>query len=344
MSEEQTMPPRILVTGASGFIGSHVAAELARRGAHVLALSRTPRPAADWESARTAMQAWTGGEGGAPGGWIEPVACDLSFPGIGPRLEALVAGCSAVVHAAARLAGGDAEQARDTLAPTRALVEAMAAAAPGALLALVSSFSVYDIAAVRASGAVLDEDAALEPAPEARDPYTRAKLAQEAIARAAAAGGQPLRILRPGYVYGPGRLDCAHLGVRKGPVELAMGDGPIAAIPVAACAEALALAALAPPPAAPEVFNVVDADAPDRARWRAAMPAGAGATLRLPVPGLAARAAAGLMGGRAPGFLRGPVHAARFLGVPVSDARLRAAFGWSPRRRFEEVAAMEPAR
>ncbi|SFI48501.1 NAD-dependent epimerase/dehydratase family protein [Albimonas pacifica] len=345
MSEEQTTTaPRVLVTGASGFIGAHAAAELARRGAQVLAVSRTPRPASDWDRARAAMQAWTGGEGGAPGGGIQPLACDLSFPAAGERLEALVEGVSAVVHAAARLAGGDVEQARDTLGPTRALVAAMEARAPSALLVLVSSFSVYDIAAARAAGGVLDEDAALEAAPEARDAYTRAKLGQEAIVRAAGARGLPVRILRPAYVYGPGRLDCAHLGVRKGRVELAMGDGPVAAIPVAACAEALALAALAPPPASPEVFNVVDADAPDRGRWRAAMPAGSGAWLTLPVPGAAARAAAGLLGARAPGFLRGPVHAARFQGVPVSDARLRAAFGWTPRHRFEAVAAMEAER
>ncbi|WP_339952010.1 hypothetical protein, partial [uncultured Albimonas sp.] len=291
---------------------------------------------------RAAMQAWTGGEGGVAGGGIEPAACDLSFPAVAERLEGLVEGACAVVHAAARLAGGDVEQARDTLGPTRAVCAAMRARAPRALLVLVSSFSVYDLAAVRASGLALDEASPLEGAPEGRDAYTRAKLGQEAIARAS---GLPLRILRPAYVYRPGRLDCAHLGVRKGPLELAMGEGPIAAIPVGACAEALALAALAPAPAVPEALNVVDADAPDRARWRAAMPEGSGAKLTLPLPPAALRAAAGALGAlgqghRAPGLLRAPVYAARFQGVPVSDARLRAALGWRPRHGFEAVAGM----
>lgn len=341
-----TAAPRILVTGASGFIGSHIAAELARRGADVIALSRNPRPVADWDRARAAMETWTGREGAAPGGRIEPVACDLSFPAAGERLAELLEGVTAVIHAAARLAGGDAEHARDTLGPTRTLCAAMEALDPAPLLVLVSSFSVYDHAAIRASGAVLDEDSPLEADPSRRDAYARAKLGQEEIARASAARGLPLRVLRPAYVYGPGRLFCPYLGVRKGPVELAMGDGPMALIPVGACAEALALAALSPAPATPETFNAVDADAPDRARWRAALPEGERAKLSVPVPPAALRAAAALLatagqGHRAPGLLREPVYAARFLGTPVRDDRLRASFGWTPRFGFEAVAAMQ---
>lgn len=335
--------PKILVTGASGFIGAHVAAELARRGAHVVAMSRTPRPARSWDAARAAMEAWTRGEGGAPGGVIEPAALDLSFPGAGATLAPLLVGVSAVVHAAARMAGDDGAQARDTLGPTRTLVEAMLAAERAPMLVLVSSFSVYDHAAIRAAGGTLTEASPLETAPGRRDAYARAKLGQEEIARAAAARGLPLRVMRPAFVFGPGRLDCAQLGVRKGPLEIALGDGPIAAIAVGDCAEALALAALAPPPAAAETFNLVDADAPDRARWRAALPEGAGPRLSIPVPMGAMRAAMRLaaaagLADRVPGLLRPPVFAARFEGAPASDAALRAAFGWAPRRRFEQAA------
>jgi nucleoside-diphosphate-sugar epimerase len=192
---------------------------------------------------------------------------------------------------------------------------------------------------------VLDEDSPLEADPSRRDAYTRAKLGQEEIARASAARGLPLRVLRPAYVYGPGRLFCPYLGVRKGRLELAMGAGPMALIPVAACAEALALATLMPAPTMPETFNVVDADAPDRAHWRAALPKGERAKLTLPVPHAALRAAMALLaavgqGHRAPGLLREPVYAARFLGSPVRDDRLRATFGWTPRLRFDAVAAM----
>lgn len=335
------MTPTVLVTGASGFIGARVAAELVRRGVQVRALSRNMGTAADRDRARADMETHAGADGAAPGGTLEPLALDLSTADAPARLVKALNGVSAVIHAAANLAADEAGHARDTLDPTRALVAAMLAAKTPPLLVLVSSFSVYNHAALP-RGAALTEETPLESCPAGRDAYARAKLAQEDIAREAAAAGLALRILRPAMVYGPGRLNCAHLGVRKGPLELALGSGPIMAVSVFACAEALALAALAPPPATPEVLNVVEADSPDRARWRQSMSGAERPALSIPAPtrmigGLGAALTALGLGGKLPTLLRPPAFAARFHGAPADPARLHAALGWSARRSFEEA-------
>lgn len=289
----------LVVTGAAGFLGRAVCAEAAARGHRPRGVVRRP------------------GQGG-------DAVCDLA-EGVPP---ALLAGADAVIHCAGALAGDAARMERDTVAATRALMAAARAA--GVPVVLAGSMAVY----AGRPGAVIDEDSPLEPEPEARDAYTRAKLAQEAVARAA---GVPLRIMRLGALWGPGRLWNAHLGPRLGPVLFLVGRGPIPLAHVSHAASAL-LSAAEGRWEGTEVINVLDDDLPDARRFLAALPDPP--RLVLPLPFALLDRAAGLLaplgaGGRLPGLLRRPVLHARMAPRRYSTARLHA-LGWRPRLDFAQ--------
>lgn len=319
----------LLVTGASGFVGRHVAAAATRRGHRVLALARHAPP-----------------EGGA--------ALDLAAPDAPAALDALLDGVDAVIHAAAALGGDEAAHRRDTVAATGALVAALLARhargnAPA--LVLVSSIAVYDHRSLP-EGGLLDEDTALEPRPGDRDAYCRAKLAQEALAREAAAAGLRVWILRPGIVFGPGRLRNAHLGPSVGPVLLRTGGGALPVCAVGRCAEALVLAAeqsLAPEAGGAVTVNVLDDDLPDRARFVAALRASGWPGFVLPCPwrlllaaAIAARTMARAVPGaaaRLPGLLRPAVVHARLKPLRYDGTRLATLLAPGPQPGFETALA-----
>jgi nucleoside-diphosphate-sugar epimerase len=164
---------RVLLTGATGFVGGRVAARLAQRGDEVIALVRTPSQVLD---AIGVVQRRVG-------------------------LDALTAedleGADAVVHAAAAV-GPDLAAAR---AVNRDGTQRIAAAArvAGSHLVHVSTTSVYDREA--AGDAELDEDAALATA---GDPYSVTKAEAEAEVVAARSDGASATILRPPAVLGAG--------------------------------------------------------------------------------------------------------------------------------------------
>ena len=172
---------RLVVTGATGFLGREVVRAAEAAGASVVPVSRS---------------------GGAP--------LDLAAADAEARLtELLTEGAPAtVIHLAGLMSGNDAEHEAGTVAPTRAVLAAIRAAAPPAPapadglpdLVHASSLSVYGYAALP-DGATLDETTPLETRPQARDAYARAKLAQEAmLLRAAQRRGLRARVLRPGAI------------------------------------------------------------------------------------------------------------------------------------------------
>lgn len=246
------------------------------------------------------------------------VVCDLAQ---GVPASAL-AGIDRVIHCAAALAGDDATMQRDTVRATRNL-----AAAAGVPMVLAGSIAVYDGLA----GPVVDETSPPESRPDLRDAYTRAKIAQESAARTEA----PLRILRIGALWGPGRLWNAHLGVFAGPLFLRMGQGELPLAHVAHAAAALVLAAEGAWHGVEEI-NVVDDDRPDVQGYLAALPHPPKVTLHVPfaLMDTAARLLAPL-GARVPGLLRRPVLHARMAPRRYANARLHA-LGWRPRLSFEQ--------
>jgi nucleoside-diphosphate-sugar epimerase len=167
---------RVLVTGASGFIGRPLAAALADAGYTVRAAARGRR-GLDFPSG------------------IELAALpDLAQPA---DWRPLLAGVDAVVHVAAIAhVGSDIPEATYDRVNHRATAELARAAATAG----VSRF-VF-ISSTRAqAGAAADRPLRETDAPSPTDAYGRSKLAAEAALRAA---GIPYTILRPALVYGPG--------------------------------------------------------------------------------------------------------------------------------------------
>ena len=344
----------LVVTGATGFLGAQVVAAALARGHRVTAATR--RGGSD------APMAWDRAEG------LVRIVADLATEAGATALENAIAEADAVIHAAARLSGDDAEHARDTVAPTERLLAALSrrtdAAGHAPRLILVSSFSAYGYAALP-DGAQLDETTPLEPDPAIRDPYTRAKLAQERAAMAAVQqSGLTVRALRPGVIYGEGRLWTPRLGVPLGPLFLRVGRARVPGISVEACAAALVRAAETPmgPSDIPlpqglaqgsfEAINLVEPDPPDAAAWLAVLRRSGWPKRVIPLPWrLISKAAKALglalvftpgLAGRLPGPMRAEPLAARFKPLRYSDARFRDRLGGAEGPTFAERHAAAP--
>jgi nucleoside-diphosphate-sugar epimerase len=124
----------------------------------------------------------------------------------------------------------------------------------------VSSFAVYSNVVLK-RGALLDENCPLEEAPQERyDAYGFGKLKQEELVREYGSRCHlPYVILRPGYVFGPGKTELnARVGIDTfGFFVQVGGSNSLPLTFLDNCAEAIVLAGLAPGIDG-EVFNVVD--------------------------------------------------------------------------------------
>ncbi len=357
---------RMLVTGANGFLGRAVMAQALARGHEVVGLTRDDTPV----------------ETGA-GQIVLDLSRDTAADA--EALARAVAGCDVVIHTAAALSGDAGTRMRDTKLATRNLLAACGAAHAGTRaggatqpgqapamsgpqsgppsdplanhptfpgsspasptlprLVLISSISVYDADALP-EGAMIDEDAPLERQPRSRDGYARSKLTQERMVR-----DYPgeVWILRPGTIYGPGRMWNAHVGPVLGPVLLCLGNkGQIPLVARDACADAVVRAAET---GGGGVVNLVDSALPDRRAFLRACGPGAppvviplswrifdlAATLGALIPRLSHRL---------PGLLRPRPLRARMRPAQYTNSRAQTLLGWRP-GRFEDGFAQEKAR
>jgi len=167
---------RAFVTGASGFVGSRLAARLVRDGWSVRALVHsTPFEAADG---------------------IETVAGDVRD---GALLAAAMKGADVLFHLASALGAarlGEEGFRAINAGGTRAALEAARAAG----VRRVVHFSSAGVLGHVAGGRAAAEDHPLDP----RDAYDRTKLEGERIALEFARAGADIVVVRPGWVYGPG--------------------------------------------------------------------------------------------------------------------------------------------
>lgn len=177
-----TMPSRVLVTGATGFVGRAVVDRLVRDGTPVTASVRCdPNTCSGIREVRV--------------GDLAPEA-DWS-----PALE----GCDAVVHCAARVHVMN-DTATDPLTAYRAAnVEGSIALAKQAAAAGVKRFVFISSIKVNGEGTVLGVPYRATDRPAPADPYGISKLeAEEALQALSATGAIELVIIRPPLVYGPG--------------------------------------------------------------------------------------------------------------------------------------------
>lgn len=228
---------KILVTGATGKVGSRLTRRLAQRGDQVRALVRDPARAADLPNER-----------------VELVRGDLRDA---DSLGAAVRGVDAVVHCAAFFRGATAEEAHAVNdLGTRHLAEAARRASVRRFV-FTSTGLVYGATGGRAAG----EDAPC--APEAG--YPASKLNAERFLLALA--DLDVRVLRLPFVYGDGDPHIEEV------LPMMRGFDPRQRMSIAhhvdvAQAVMLVLDAAAP---AHRVYNVVDDETPDLATVFAAV-------------------------------------------------------------------------
>jgi nucleoside-diphosphate-sugar epimerase len=173
---------RVLVTGASGLVGSHTAAALRARGHEVRALVRDP---ARLERALAPL--------GASG--VERARGDVTDR---RAVERALAGCQAAVHAAGLVSlerRRAAELERTNAGGTRIVLEAALEAGLDPVVHVSSLAALFPPVGPR-----LGAD---EPVKEPRDGYARSKAAAERIARRLQEAGAPVVIFHPGGVWGP---------------------------------------------------------------------------------------------------------------------------------------------
>ncbi|MBI4513801.1 MAG: NAD-dependent epimerase/dehydratase family protein [Gemmatimonadetes bacterium] len=164
---------RVLLTGGTGFVGSHVAEALLAAGHRVRCLVRRPHEP----------------------GWLGSLAVELADGSLDGRgLEAAAHGVEAVVHVAGRTRGTRRELWEANVRGTARLLDASARRAPGARFVFISSQAAAG--PTPAERSVSESDA-----PRPVSAYGKSKLeAEHAVLNAQ--GLTPI-VLRPVAVYGP---------------------------------------------------------------------------------------------------------------------------------------------
>ncbi len=239
----------ILVTGGSGFVGSHLASRLATAGAQVRALvrKRGDHPGLDSPNI-TQME----------GDFVDPATARRACEGM-----------TFVVHSAATI-GSDLAEARRVNVHGTAALAAAAREAGCRRFVQISTISVYDWAQ---GPSVFDETAPLKTiekayphTPAASPHYGLSKAEAERALQAEMDKGLEATILRLGAVLGVHPTSSWAVGVpakiREGRVSLAGGSAlPWTHVENVGLAMELALAN---PAAAGRAYNVVDGHVP----WR----------------------------------------------------------------------------
>lgn len=312
--------PRILVTGANGFVGAAVCAALAARGAEIVAAVR--RPAA------------------APAGTRAVAIGELDG---GTDWRAALAGVRTVVHLAAHTHRGEAEGER--AAYQHVNVDATSALAMQARAAGVARFVFASSIKVNGESSSRDADggwhrlAGTDP-PRPEGPYGESKLAAERLLGDYAARGDfELVVLRPPLVYGPGNkanlallMRAIALGL---PLPLAAIDNRRSLVYRDNLAAAFALAALAPASCA-GTFTIADCEFSTPGLVRALARAMGRKARLLPCPDAALRFFLGMLGGAG-------LHRRLAGSLVVDSSAVRAALGWTPPVSTESALARTAA-
>ncbi len=310
---------KVLVTGASGFLGQAVVSAFASKGHQVTAFVRSMQSVPSTFSRSS----------------VGFVVGDLR------RADTLVdalRGVDAVVHLAAGTSGSLDEQLPLSVVATEKLLAAMQIAGVKRLV-LASTLSVYDWSSRRRT---IVEQSPLEKRLYERDGYAVAKTWQERVALdVAERDGLELTVLRPGFIWGQGREWVPGAGLHS--KKCLFVNGPFRRLPlthVANCADCF-LAVTTDRASIGQTFNVVDTDAITAGRFsRDYVRHSTKRFTRFFFPYTAGLAVAycGLFIGKSffgrncklPGVLLPIRYRARFKSVRVPFTKLESLVGWSP--------------
>jgi nucleoside-diphosphate-sugar epimerase len=178
-----TKHTKVLVTGATGFLGNRLAKRLVDEGYPVRALARKLSNV----------------------GALKKFGVEIAFGDLGDEssIAAAVNGVDVVVHAAAGTSGTAKDSDTATIQGTRNVLEACRTSRVKKLV-YISSCNVYEVAGYT-ENQIVTEEAQLERLPLHRGYYSAAKLQAEAlVTEAINHEGCPKVVLRLGTLYGPG--------------------------------------------------------------------------------------------------------------------------------------------
>jgi nucleoside-diphosphate-sugar epimerase len=196
---------RVLVTGGTGYVGSHAIAALAAEGHRIRVLARAP------ERVPTVL-----GQLGV--GDVEAVRGDVTDPA---AVELALTGCDAVLHAASvfSLDPRKADEMRAVnVQGTRIVLGTAHRLGLDPIVHVSSELALLP----PADGEVLTADS---PVGESRWPYCRTKAESEAVAREYQGKGAPVVSVMPSAVWGPfdphfgeGAAMCANVLKKRYPI------------------------------------------------------------------------------------------------------------------------------
>jgi GDP-4-dehydro-6-deoxy-D-mannose reductase len=293
------MITRALVTGASGFVGGHLAAHLAELGVDVVGSARGERPRGwlgDWRQ----LDVRDGAEAEKVIAEVQP---DVVFHLAGVDRNAALADLFDVYAVA-----------------TQRLLAAVSRAGAGTRIVIAGSSAEYGFAP--ASELPIDEQGALRPL----TPYGVSKCAQTLLALAAARAGADVVVTRTFNLVGPGEpatLVCGAFASQIAAREAGVEHGPLAVgnleserdfLDVRDAVRAYALAAVNG--SAGEIYNVCSGTATRVSDVLRMLVAGARTAIDVP-----------------PSPSAMPADVPAQVGDP---SRLRAATGWTPAFTLEQ--------
>jgi predicted dehydrogenase/nucleoside-diphosphate-sugar epimerase len=198
-----TRREKILVTGATGYLGSVVVRKLVKEGYYVRALAR--------ELSHTEL--------------LEQLGVELIYGDIRNRSGVMDAakGMDIVVHMAAALQGSSEFMLDCAIKGTRNVADTGKSCNVKRLI-YISSMSVYDYFKLR-DGEIISEDSSLEEFPQLRGDYSLAKRVAEDEALSHLRDASPSwTILRPSAIVGNGRDVFSPLGSKIGKILFCPGS------------------------------------------------------------------------------------------------------------------------
>ena len=246
---ESSEKPRILVTGATGFLGRRLVEQLLQIGYPVRSLARK---LSNIEKLRE-------------------LPTDIYFGDVADMesLRAAVTDVEVIVHAAADTAGNEDDSRLSTLLGTQNVMDLCREKGIQKLI-YISSCSVYGVADYK-KGQMVDEKASLERYHDRRGHYSSAKYKAELLVLDAMKNESlPAVCLRPGTIFGPGGdIYTPMMGFSLGTKVFGVigrGDFVLPLVYIDNLVDAI-IRAIEKDESIGQVFNVVDPDNPTKREY-----------------------------------------------------------------------------